>query len=310
MLLTITPNPALDRTLVVPQLVVGAVLRAERTLIAAGGKGLNVARAAHTLGLRVRVCAPLGGFTGAQIAQLAAAEGFDGRWSSIANETRTCSLLVDPTANRATAINEHGPLLSGAEWTAFTDCAYHATTGVALTTISGSLPLGIAPTALGTLVQCLSNCTRVIVDSSGAALAAALAVRPYGIKVNGEELGLVLGFPITTVAEAMRALVTLAQRGIALGVVTMGAEGAVAHDATGTYYARPPQLPGIVSAIGSGDSLLAGLAAGIIAGDPLSAALRLGVACGTADALTIGGGLSEIPTLERIQPAIEIVKLV
>jgi 1-phosphofructokinase family hexose kinase len=302
MLLIITPNPALDRTMVFPGLRLGAVQRTDDVVVAAGGKGLNVARAARTLGQDARVCAPLGGLTGELVARLAESEGLTGRWSRhAAGETRTCILLVDPEGGDATALNESGPVLAADDWEAFRAAALSASVGARLCLVSGSLPRGVAPEKLGGLLGDLAAAgRRAIIDTSGAALTAALAARPYGVKVNGAELAAALGREeVTDIADAATALAELRARGIDLAVVSLGARGAVAADHTGSWWACPPPIR-LVSTVGCGDSLLAGMATGLLRGLLLPEALRLGVACGSADALTIGGGRLDLADVERL----------
>lgn len=307
MLLIVTPNPALDRTMVFRGLRLGAVQRTDEVIVAAGGKGLNVARAAHALDQKALVCAPLGGLTGDQVAHLAAQEGISGRWTRHnAGETRTCVLLVDPAADDATALNEAGPTLAPADWDAFAADVLDAARQAALCVISGSLPLGVEPGRLGALAAALAaRGARVLVDTSGPALEAALAARPWGVKVNGAELGAALGRAVEDVPGAAAALHELRARGVTLAAVSLGARGCVAADDSGVWWACPPQLR-IVSSVGSGDSLLAGLAAGALKGLPLPGALQLGVACGTADALTIGGGRIDPAELARLVPAVQV----
>ncbi|WP_129670461.1 1-phosphofructokinase family hexose kinase [Candidatus Chloroploca sp. Khr17] len=294
--LILTPNPALDRTMTFANLRLGMVQRTDQVVVAAGGKGLNVARAAHTLGQQALVCAPLGGHTGRYVAALAEAEGLAGSWYyHHAGETRTCVLLVDPEADDATALNEAGPILGDDDWAGFAARASEAAVEATLGIVSGSLPGGIAPASLGTLITRLQGQgLPLIIDTSGAALVAALTAQPWGVKVNGAELGEVLGRSIATITEAVSALRELRDQGITLAAVSLGALGCVATDDTGTWHAQPPRIT-LVSSIGSGDSLLAGLATGLLRGMALPNALRLAVACGTADALTVGGG--------RIDPA-------
>src|SRR3954447_16596107 len=105
MILCVTPNTALARTLIVPRLRPCAVHGAQQVLAAAGGKGVNVARAARTLGAAARCLGPLGGSTGRMVAELAAREGLDGAWTWIAGETRTCTIVVDLAGGDATVIN-------------------------------------------------------------------------------------------------------------------------------------------------------------------------------------------------------------
>jgi 1-phosphofructokinase family hexose kinase len=302
MLLIITPNPALDRTMVFSGLRLGVVQRTDDVVVAAGGKGLNVARAARTLGQAALVCAPLGGLSGEMVAHLAAAEKIAGRWShQSAGETRTCVLLVSPEGGDATALNESGPVFAVADWDLFAETVLSAASAARLCVVSGSLPRGVDPAALGDLLGRLGAAgRRVIVDTSGAPLTAALAARPYGVKVNGLELGVALGRgEVADVADAVAALAELRAAGIALAVVSLGAQGAVAADATGTWWACPPLID-LVSSVGSGDSLLAGMTTGLLRGLPLPESLQLGVACGSADALTVGGGRIDLAVVDRL----------
>lgn len=303
MLLSVTPNPALDRTIVVPNLHIGQRHRVEHVLVTAGGKGLNVARTAQVLGQPCTACAPLGGFTGQYVAHLAHEEGLHGHWYwHNAGETRTCILVVDPHAHDATPLDEHGPQFSADEWQVFVETvlAVAATSRPSdmLVTVCGSLPPGVPPAALADLLHALAG-SRVLVDTSGNALEAALNAAPFAVKVNAAELSAVLGQPVTTLQEATDALACVRSRGVALALVSLGEQGAVAQDDTTTWYAKPPPLE-IVSTVGSGDALTAGLATGLLRGQPLAEALRLGVACGAANTLTPGGGAMETHTLHTV----------
>ncbi|NTU80991.1 MAG: 1-phosphofructokinase family hexose kinase [Chloroflexales bacterium] len=310
MLLIITPNPSLDRTMVFRDLRLGGVHRTDEVIVAAGGKGLNVARAARVLGQAALVCGPLGGHTGEHVAHLAAEEGLLCRWTSHGSgETRTCVLVVDPEAGDATALNEVGPALGPRPWSAFAAGVLDASASADLCLLSGSLPPGVPPTALGTMVAELGSLgRRVLADTSGPALAAVVEARIWGVKVNGAEAGALMGREITDVAEALAAVVDLRARGIALAAVSLGALGCVAADATGRWLARPPAVP-VVSSVGSGDALMAGLATGLLRGLPLPEALRLGVACGTADVLTAGPGRIEPAEVDRLVAEVAVERL-
>lgn len=301
MLLIITPNPALDRTMVFRGLRLGAIHRTGQVLVAAGGKGLNVARAARALGQLAMVCGPLGGHTGEHVAHLAAEEGLLCRWTSHgAGETRTCVLLVDPEAGDATALNEVGPPLGPAYWRAFAADVLDASASADMGAVAGSLPPGVTADRLGDLVATLgARGRRIIADTSGPALAAALAARPWGLKVNAHEAGELLGSPVAGVAEARWAVGELLARGPRLAAVSLGALGCVAGDEGGRWWARPPAVQ-VQSTVGSGDSLLAGLLTGLLRGQPLPDALRLGVAAGAADALTPGPGQIDPAEVGRI----------
>jgi 1-phosphofructokinase len=311
MLLIITPNPALDRTMIVGGLRLGAVHRTSEVAVAAGGKGLNVARAARALGQAALVCGPLGGHTGEQVAHLAAEEGLLCRWSNHGGgETRTCVLVVDASgASDATVLNEVGPPMSARGWMTFAAEVLEASASADLCAVAGSLPPGVPATALGALIRTLAERgRRVLADTSGQALAAALSARPWGLKVNAGEAGELLDAPILDVPAAEWAVGELRARGLELAAVSLGAQGCVAADASGTWWARPPAVEA-QSTVGSGDSLTAGLLTGLLRGQPLPEALCLGVACGAADALTPSPGQITPETVARLAAGVVVQAL-
>src|SRR6266508_1491375 len=177
MILCITPNPALDRTLVVPQIRVGEVLRASQSIVAAGGKGLNVARVASALGGAVTCAGFLGGHSGRTVAELAEREGLSSAWTWIEGETRTCVILTEPAGRDATVINAPGPTVTPGDWRRLHAQVVAAAGAAAIVCLSGSLPPGSDVREYAGLLAALCQINRPIwVDTSGAALAAAFAV--------------------------------------------------------------------------------------------------------------------------------------
>lgn len=291
-LLTVTANAAVDRTLTVPGWRKGEIARTDEILLRAGGKGLNVARAAASLGLAVTAVGLLGGATGEQIHALAAAEGLDTRWAWLeAGESRTCLILVDPDEPSATVLNEAGPTVTVRDWEQFAALTRLEAGRADVTAICGSLPPGVGGERLGAFLDALlAEGRAVAVDGSGGVLAEALRRPLWMVKANGEEFSAVVGQPVTTVESAVAVGRRLLSAGPHMLVVTLGEEGAVCVRPNDAWWARPPALRA-VSTVGSGDSLLAGMVAGRLRGETWPKPLALGVACGTADALTIGGGL-------------------
>jgi 1-phosphofructokinase family hexose kinase len=311
MLVAVTPNPAIDRTLYVPTLTVGAIHRTAEVRLAAGGKGLNVTRAARILGGAVLATAPLAGHAGRIVASLAAEEGLPSDWYWLeAGETRTCLLLNHATGD-ATVINETGPTLPGASWEGFLAHVERLAGGAAAVAFSGSLPPGAPPESLGAFAGALTaKGQTVYLDTSGQALATTLA-QPAGlcIKVNRAELAAGLGLPGDALSregllEAGRALL---RRGAAQVVVTLGAEGALALEPAGGWWAAPPPVEPVVSTVGSGDAFLAGLTVAQMKGQPLEQALAWAVACGAANTLTPLPGHFEPEVAEKLLARVAIV---
>lgn len=281
-LLCITPNPALDRTLTVRGFTLGGVSRTGDVLLAAGGKGLNVARAARTLGAEAVCLGILAGHTGRLFAELAEREGLSSAWTWGEGETRCATIIVSDGG--ATVVNEQGMTVSEALWEQFTsDVLAHSGDVIC---VSGSYPPDVNEDHLTRWFGALAETGKPVwIDSSGMALGAALQTKGINLKVNGDEIGAALGRSVTDIASAVDAASKARESTGGVVVVTLGKLGAVMVNAEGCYAAQPPDLT-IKSDVGSGDSFLAALA--ITGATPDG--LRRAVAAGTANALSVGGG--------------------
>lgn len=309
MILCVTPNPAVDRTLIVPGFQPFEVNRAASSLDAAGGKGVNVARAVRVLGGQSTCAGFLGGDSGRRVQRLAEEEALAGAWTWIEGDTRICTIIVEPASGRATVVNERGPTVTGDDWERLRVDVLAAAQTASGVCFSGSLPPGSPVDAYARLLTVLQQSNiPVWVDTSGAALQAALTVPNLAIKINHEEIGALLQTTITDAASAVNAVQYLRERGASTVVVTMGASGAVvAHD-HGRWWAQPPAVQS-VSNVGSGDSFLAGLVVALDQGATIADALGWAVAAGTANALSVGGGQFDKADFERILAATRVVAL-
>jgi 1-phosphofructokinase family hexose kinase len=306
MILAITPNAAVDRTLTVPPFEPGQVTRATETLVAAGGKGINVARAVYVFGDRAVCAGLLGGYSGKQIEALAKAEGLTGAWTWMAGESRTCTIVISSGSGDATVFNEPGPTITTEDWINLrADVAGQAAAagrpaGADYVCLCGSLPPGTPPEAPGDLVQDVRRTGAPIwVDTSKASLRASLTARPSGLKVNAVEAGDVLGITIDSLSSAFEAADQLRQMDIETVVLTLGKQGAILISGAGRWWAKPPDLE-IVSSVGSGDVFLAGLVTGLAAGASPADALSRAVAAGAANAMQPGGGSFSLTDFERL----------
>lgn len=312
MLLAVGPNPTIDRTLHVAELRMGAVHRATKVELAAGGKGPNVTRVGHILGYPTLATGPLGGHTGRLHAELMTRDGLPADWYWLDGvETRSTSLLNHPSGD-ATVINEPGPTITPADWDGLARHVTHLAREARAVAFCGSVLPGVPDEALGELARSLVTEQRAVyVDSSGAALAAVLA-RPDGlcIKVNRAELAAGLGLEpdLLSNQRLLEAGQMLLARGAAWVVVTLGSAGAVAITPDGGWLAAAPEVQ-VVSTVGSGDSLLAGLAIARLTGREPQAALAFGVACGAANATTSLPGRFERQTVEILLDQVRLTRL-
>lgn len=296
MIVSITLNPSVDRTLFVSSFKPRDTNRVERTETDAGGKGVNLARVAKELDGRVFATGFLGGRTGRIVQQTLEAEAVEHSFVEVEGETRL-NITVGDGQGPPTSFNERGPEISLHDWSALCDFLeelYPAATYVAM---GGSLPPGVPADAYLILQRaareygCLS-----VVDADGYALQNAMREPPFLVKPNADEASRYLRREVRTMEDGLAAAREFVARGVEVAIVSMGAAGAALSSPEEEYLARPPQVEA-VSTIGSGDSLVAGFLVGLEQGMSFREALRLGVAAGTATAMTNG---SEIGRRETI----------
>jgi len=305
MILCITPNPAIDRTLILDRLAPAEVQRAKQVIIAAGGKGVNVARSIHLLGGDSLCMGFLGGHAGRQLADLAHSEGLNSSWTWISQETRTCVILVVSNGD-ATVINEGGPSVAPSDWSRLQSDVRQMMASTKIVCSSGSLPPGSSPEDFDRVLSMLVEAGKQVwVDSSGAALTTALSHPGICVKVNGDELGAILGFEGRDLDSVKRALIGLGEQGLPASVITVGSAGALLATEDGRWHAQGPQVH-VASTVGSGDAFLAGLVSGLDIGKDWAEALCDAVAAGTANALSAGGGQFSFREFQEIRQQVQV----
>jgi tagatose 6-phosphate kinase len=306
-ILTVTLNPCLDKSLFIDRNAPLEPIRATAVRDLAGGKGVNVSRALARLGEEVCTLMPLGGHAGAWVAELARAEGLQPRVVPIAGGTR-CAITLQVTGTGETwHYLEPGPPLAETEVASLKTCYDESLAEADLVIVSGSLPRpeldGIVTWMIG---QARARGVPVIVDSHGPGLTAALAARPWMVKPNREELAAALGDPLESAEAQWQALQRLRDAGIEVAVLSLGAAGARALWGGDRWDARPPAVKE-VNALGSGDSLVAGIAHAWRRGSGPREALAWGIACGAANAAVWDPGGITRAAAEALLPLVEIV---
>lgn len=286
-IICITPNVALDRTLVVPDFEIGHISRIKRGIAVPGGKGLNVMRAVGILKGQPLAMGLLGGHTGRMIAEMVENDHYEAEWTWYKGETRTCTIIADKDGV-STVINESGQI-APTDWTHLVDDVCRMANDATTICLCGSLPLGAPDDAPADLVKRLTAMgKRVWVDSSGTALHNAIQAKPYAIKVNGDEIGAVLNMTVENLAQARAAANRLIDDGIHVVVITLGEDGAMLVSKEVTAKATPPEITP-VDPVASGDCLHAGIVTALANGDDFTGAIRAGVAAGTVNVLYAGG---------------------
>ncbi|MBW3356779.1 1-phosphofructokinase [Streptomyces microflavus] len=290
MILTVTPNPSLDRTYELPELVRGTVLRATADRVDPGGKGVNVSRAVAAAGHRTVAVAPMGGPEGALLARLLGEHGIEAAGVPVTGSTRINITLVEPDST-LTKINAAGPELSAAEAEDVLEAVRTRAAAADWIACCGSLPRGLPPQWYAELVARSHRAgTRIALDTSGPALTAALREGPDVIKPNAQELAEAVGRPLATVGDALKAAEELRARGARSVLASLGADGQLLVEASGAYFATA-RVETVRSNVGAGDASLAGF---LTAGGQGPGALASAVAHGAA-AVQLAGSLMPTP---------------
>ncbi|MET9054213.1 1-phosphofructokinase [Streptomyces bacillaris] len=290
MILTVTPNPSLDRTYELPGLVRGTVLRATADRVDPGGKGINVSRAVAAAGHRTVAVAPMGGPEGDLLARLLGEHGIEAAGVPVTGSTRINVTLVEPDAT-LTKINAAGPELSDAEAEDVLEAVRTRSAAADWIACCGSLPRGLPPRWYAELVARSHRAgARIALDTSGPALTAALREGPDVIKPNAQELAEAVGRPLATVGDALKAAEELCERGAGAVLASLGADGQLLVEASGAYFATA-RVATVRSNVGAGDASLAGF---LTAGGQGPRALASAVAHGAA-AVQLAGSLMPTP---------------
>lgn len=294
MILTVTPNAALDVTYHVPSLRPGATHRVADVAVRAGGKGVNVARVLHALGHETLVTGLAGG---REIQDDLTAAGIGEHLVEIAGPARRTVTVVSAADGSATALNEQGPPVAVADWERLAAVFPALAARAEVVVLSGSLPPGLPVDAYARLIGATD--TPVVLDTSGPALLDGLSAGPRLVKPNAEELAEATGAddPLTAAAD-------LRARGAGAVVASLGPDGLVAVTDDGVWRARPRLQSG--NPTGAGDACVAALAAGLAAGTGWPELLADAVALSAAAVACPLAGDVDLDIYRRLVPVIEV----
>jgi 1-phosphofructokinase/tagatose 6-phosphate kinase len=313
MIVTVTLNAAIDRTLVVPNFQPGHRHRASAGFQSAGGKGINVARALKRLGAPV-VCTGLaGGRTGTLLVEELTNEGILNDFVRIREESRTSITVLDPTSNAYTEINEWGPEVSEDELDMLREKLDYLAQRAEFVVLAGSLPRGLDPGVYGGFVRDLARRQLLaVLDTEGEPLRLGVEAEPYLVSPNQQEAEALVGheFDEEDLAAALDEIAALGARNVIVTQKT-GCYALLREDRDELRVrARAPHVEP-TSTVGAGDTLLAGFIAARVSGRSFDDAVRVAAAAGAASVLEPGPGrfdpreasrLTPLVTLERLEP--------
>ncbi|MGI8923863.1 MAG: 1-phosphofructokinase [Fimbriimonadales bacterium] len=302
MILSVTLNPSVDRTLFVETLKVADTNRIVRTETDAGGKGVNVARVAAELGLDVIATGFLAGKPGLFVKQVLDEEAVSHSFIEVPGETRL-NILVETTEGPPTTFNERGPVISKDSWTELLDAIGSRIGWFNYVVMGGSIPPGLGAEAFGEILTSVNK--PCVVDADGDALRLALDRKPFMVKPNRQEAERLLNVTIGDIGQALRAARELRNRGVTIAIVSLGKDGAVMASDQGEFIADAPRVE-VVSTVGAGDSLIGGFLHRLELRMDHADCLRWGVAAGAATATTSASEICRRAKVEELLPSVII----
>ena len=311
MILCVTLNPCLDKTLSVPNWKPGDNVRGVSVRQVVGGKGNNVARALRNLGRSARPATFLGGAVGKLCDHLLrSVEGFDPLVVETSADTREIVTVKAPDTED-TAFFDPDPAVTDADADALLKAVEKAIQepGVEAITLSGSSPSPSTHGVYSDLIA-LAKARKIpaFLDTYGPSLESIWGFWPDVIQLNRREAGLYLQKDAPSEADILRLLDKWSRHGVKAAVVTDGPHPVIARINGVTLKAVPPTID-VVNAIGSGDCLLAGLVDGVLKELDSEALLRRGVGSAVANALVWDAGAIQVGEVDRIESEVVVTRI-
>jgi 1-phosphofructokinase family hexose kinase len=312
MIITVTLNSALDKTLEVPNFTPGRRHRTVDQTTMPGGKGVNVARAIKRLGQPVIATGFAGGATGTRIVEALNDEAILNAFVRIREESRTNTAVLDPTTGMHTEINERGPSVSETEFELFREKLLYLAKGASICVFAGSLPRGVQPDVYATLIRDVKRLNvMTVVDTEGDPLRLAVRAEPAVVSPNEPEAEELVGHEFNDIDDRAQAVAEITRLGASEAIMTVmdGCYAQVNENGGQALYRVRVEEQEPRSRIGSGDAFLAGYVAGRYTGRSPVECLRYGVACGAESTQHFGAGVLDPSKVERLFAGVEANRL-
>jgi tagatose 6-phosphate kinase len=307
MIVTVTLNPAIDKRYVVERLTPGEVIRVKSVQNSAGGKGLNVARAAAIMRETVTATGFLGGHNGDFVEEALRLEGIMAAFTKTVGETRCCINVYDASTGKQTELLEPGDSIDDETLRSLLGQYDALMPSCDTVVLSGSAPPGLPDDIYATFIEkARTSGVAVILDTSGVKLAAALAAKPSLIKPNLEEMAALTG--VTDIAGLPAAAKALLERGPERVAVSLGAKGALLVTHEGAWFASAPPLTP-VNTTGCGDAMTAVFASAIHKDFSPPDLLQQAVAVASASALHLDTGRFDPKVAQQLLNKVDITRV-
>ncbi len=306
MIITITLNPAIDQTLVLPKFVAGDTIRVKSSRFDPGGKGINVSRVIQELGGETMAMGFAPGGLGRYIEQTLESQGIRCDFVHTKGETRTNITILDESRHMHTILSDPGPPTESKYIDELRSRLRKRLRPGDWLVLAGSIPPPLDGSVYTRLIHEASEIgVHTVLDADGTALTAGAAARPEMVKGNRRELERLLGRHLDDETSTLKAAQQVHDGGVNSVVVTRGREGAVAMSDDSSLRGVAPRVRA-VSAVGSGDAFLAGVVLTLSRGGEMEEALRLGIAAGTASVLNPGTELCHRREVDILVPRVKV----
>jgi 1-phosphofructokinase family hexose kinase len=303
MIITVTLNAAIDKTLEVPSFTPGRRHRTVDQTTMPGGKGVNIARAIKCLGQPVIVTGLAGGATGNRIIEALDGESILNDFVRIEDESRTNTAVTDPTTGVHTEINERGPAVSAAELEQFHEKLVYLAQGASICVFAGSIPRGVAPDVYFTLIRDVRRLgVTTMIDSEGEPLRLSMRAEPDLVSPNELEAEELVGHEFNDEDDRAHAVVEMVRQGAGESIMTVpdGCFASLKDNGMPVVHRVRVREQEARSQVGSGDAFLAGYVAARYGGQSPIECLRFGVACGAESTQHFGAGVIDPGRVERL----------
>lgn len=312
-IITVTPNAAVDKTLTVPNFQTGFKHRASESLTLPGGKGVNIARALKALGQPVVATGLVGGRAGQQIVEGLQRENVLNDFVHIGGESRTSTAVVDPTTMTQTEVIEYGPVVTAPEVAAFFEKIEYLAKGSRFVLLAGSLPRKVDEDFYAVVMRHVrKHRCFVVLDGAGEPLRLGMKGRPHLVVPNFREAEDLVGHEFNDDQDVIDATAMICEMG-ARNVIIKTPYGCVARFQVGrrqrVFRAHIAPLESVVSTVGSGDAFLAGFVSARFEKLELPECLRQALAAGAANTQRYGAGVLAAEDARRLLDTTDVIEL-